>query len=71
VSEPIVTLEHCRRLEYCSRGLRAFFARHGLDLRDFAENGLPASVIEATGDSMAIAAAGLARTEAAQQEQQG
>lgn len=63
MSGPIVTLEHCRRLRYCSRGMRAFFARHALDWQAFRERGLPADEIEATGDAMAIAAARLARTE--------
>lgn len=63
MSEPIVTLEHCRRLGYCSRGLRGFFAAHGLDWNGFRENGLPAPTIEATGDAMAMRAAQLARSE--------
>ncbi len=65
MSAPIVTLEHCRRLGYCSRGLRAFFARHRLDWDAFRASGLPAESIEATGDAMAIEAASLARSESA------
>lgn len=64
--DPMVTLEHCRRLQYCSRGMRAFFERRGLDWTAFRHGGLPASIIEATGDAMAIDAARLARTEAGQ-----
>lgn len=66
MTEAIVTLEHCRRLRYCSRGLRTFFARHGLDWHAFRHDGLPASVIAGTGDAMAIAAARLARDDAQQ-----
>lgn len=64
MTDATVTLEHCRRLGYCSRGLRAFFARHSLDWSAFRDAGLPASTIEATGDAMAIEAARLARAEA-------
>lgn len=63
MTEATVTLEHCRRLGYCSRGLRAFFATHALDWQAFRENGLPAHTIEATGDAMAQRAAELARAE--------
>lgn len=64
--EVIVTLEHCKRLKYCARGMRDFFRRHELDWPRFRERGLPAETFEATGDAMAIAAAQLAR-----QEQEG
>lgn len=63
-AQPIVTLAHCRQLGYCSRGMRAFFAAHGLDWSEFRERGLPAPTIEATGDAMALRAAQLARNEA-------
>ncbi len=62
-SGAIVTLVHCRRLGYCSRGLRGFFKRHGLDWQQFRDAGLPAEVIEATGNAMAMRAAELARAE--------
>ena len=61
MTDPIVTVAHCRTLGYCARGMRAFFARHSLDWDEFRHNGSPASKIEATGDAMAIAAASLAR----------
>lgn len=64
---PLVRLHHCVGVDgraYCARGLRAFFARHQLDLRSFVRDGLPAGVIEATGDAMAIRAAARARAEA-------
>lgn len=64
--EAVVTIEHCRRLRYCAKGMREFFTRHGLDWQLFRTSGLPAEQIEATGDAMGIAAARLARQEAAQ-----
>lgn len=71
-ADPLVTLRHCVGVDgrrYCASGVRAFFARHGLDLRAFAHDGLPASVIEATGDAMALRAAARARAEAAEKGQ--
>ncbi len=63
MTEPVVTLAHCRELGYCSSGLRAFFKRHGLDWSTFVREGLPAPVIESTGDAMATRAAQRARQE--------
>jgi hypothetical protein len=65
--DPLVRVEHCIGVDgrrYCAPGLRAFFTRHGLDLRTFIRGGLPASVIEGTGDAMAIRAAAVAREDA-------
>lgn len=59
----VVTIEHCRRLGYCAQGMRAWFAERGLDWDTFRTAGLPADVIEATGDDMAKRAAALAREE--------
>ena len=64
MNEAIVTLAHCRALGYCARGMRAFFAQHGLDWQAFRDRGTPAAEIEATGDAMAMRAAALAREEA-------
>lgn len=47
---------HCRRLGYCARGVRAFYARAGLDYSAFLQDGTPARELLATGDSMAMAA---------------
>lgn len=67
MNDPVVTLAHCRRLNYCARGMRIFCERHELDWQQFRKHGLPASLIEGTGDAMATAAAQLAR----QEEQEG
>lgn len=66
MNDPLVTLRHCIGVDgrrYCAPGVRAFFSAHGLDLRKFAREGLPASTIEATGDAMALRAAANARKE--------
>ena len=59
--DPLVTLAHARSVVYCSRGMRAFAAQHGLNWMEFVRDGIPASVLEATGDAMAIKAAAVAR----------
>lgn len=50
----IVTMRDVRACKMCARGARAFFKRHGLDWSDFIRNGIDASVLEATGDAMAL-----------------
>lgn len=46
---------------YCNTGARLFFARHGLDWRDFLFNGIDAQALLATGDAMAEAVVAAAR----------
>lgn len=38
---------------YCASGARRWFEAHGLDFKDFIENGIDADVLLATGDAMA------------------
>lgn len=57
----IVRMEHVRAARMCSRGARAFFARHNLDWQTFIKDGLPAEVIAATGDAMALQVVEVAR----------
>lgn len=54
IDDVIVTMRHVRSCRMCSRGAREFFKRHNLDWDKFLSEGLPASVIEATGDAMAL-----------------
>lgn len=46
----IVRIEDLRRAGVC-RDARHWFARHGLDWRDFVRNGIDADALLATGDS--------------------
>lgn len=62
MSELIVTTKHLRTIPgftqkggFCIAGARALGVRYGLNFHDFASAGLPASVLEATGDPMALA----------------
>lgn len=50
-----VRMEDMRKLRYCSRGVRAFFSRHGLDYSDFLKNGISGRLLlESSGnDAMA------------------
>jgi hypothetical protein len=57
----IVTMVHVRRAHQCSAGARSFFKRHELDWQTFLDEGLPAEVIEATGDAMALRVVEVAR----------
>lgn len=46
---------YSRRCGFCRSGAKAFFNRHGLDWRAFVRDGIPAEVLEATGDGLALA----------------
>jgi hypothetical protein len=58
---PVVTMQDVRAARQCSRGARAFFARHGLDWSRFLREGLPVEQVEATGDAMALKVCAVAR----------
>ena len=60
-TQVIVKMEDIRAARMCSRGTRAFFARHGLDWQLFLKAGLPAEAIEATRDAMALQVVEVAR----------
>jgi hypothetical protein len=62
-SEPMVRMKHVRGAKLCSGGCRAWFRRHNLDWNVFLKSGIPASVIEATGDPFALRAAERARAD--------
>jgi hypothetical protein len=57
----IVTMRHVRQAKMCSKGARAFFQRHNLDWPTFVRQGLPADIIAATGDTMALKVVEVAR----------
>lgn len=65
----LVTMRHARAASLsgvgvlCAPSIRAWFARHDLDLQTFLRAGLPASVLEATGDAFALRAVAIARAE--------
>lgn len=64
-SEPVmVTMRHVRAAGLCSRGTRAWFARHGFSWPVFLDIGYPDDVLAATGDPLAMRAVAVARREA-------
>lgn len=63
MTEIRATMKHIRQCRMCSRGARAFFARHGLDWGEFLRAGLPVEAFEQTGDAMAMQVAAAARAE--------
>jgi len=65
VTNIVVRIEHCRKLLYCSRGIRELFARYNLDYGDFLANGIDSQVLlEASNyDAMVEAAVEVARGE--------
>ncbi len=60
----IATMKHIRRAELCSDGARRWFKANNLNWQDFLDNGIDASILEATGDVQAIQVAKLAREDA-------
>lgn len=50
-----------RTAKICSRGAREWFRKNDLPWQTFVSEGLPATVLEATGDHYAIKVAGIAR----------
>lgn len=66
--DPLVTVVHMREANLCARGGRRVAERYGLDFKEFATKGLPASKLEATGDAMLIKLAQMAREEVADGE---
>lgn len=61
MSDPIVKIEHARKIGMCSRGVRQWFEVNGLDYPKFLRDGLPASELEATGNALATKVAAVAR----------
>ena len=58
-----IEMRHVRAAGMCSRGARRFFNQHNLDWTTFLSEGLPAEVIEATGDPNAQKVVAIAREE--------
>lgn len=70
MDDVMVTMRHARAAAMpgqrvsCAPGVRAWFARYGLDMHQFVREGLPAATLEATGDAFALRAVAAAREEA-------
>lgn len=70
MSEVIVHAKHLQgKPRLCIRGVKQWCARNGVSFMSFMRNGVPASQIESTGDSLAMIAVQRARDEAAAQQE--
>jgi len=67
MTEIMVTVEHLRVAQFCGRGARIWFERHGLDWNEFIVRGLPISLVENTGDAMGKIVSDIAREDAGEQ----
>lgn len=64
----IVRAEDIRAARLCFQGARPWFRRHGLDWQAFLAEGLPAEVLAATGDALALRVIAEAEKRAARTE---
>lgn len=65
-----VFFRHMKALQYCARGVRAFYARHGLDYAALLREGTDGAELLATGDAMARRVVEVAEAEAAAQSKE-
>lgn len=61
MSDVQVTMAHVRQAGYCMGACRKWFPDNGLSWSEFIDHGYPASVLEATGDGLALAVVRIAR----------
>lgn len=48
----LITVDDVRYAGHCVPGLKSWFSQHGLDLRDFIQNGVRESVLREKGDAL-------------------
>lgn len=60
----VVRMRHLRQLGMCNREPRKFFLAQGWSWQKFLDEGLPASIVYATGDPLAVKVADAAVKEA-------
>ena len=64
MTEVQVFPRHARDAGLCISGAKTWIEEHGFNWRDFVRNGLPASVLVATNDDLAMRTVEAARKEA-------
>lgn len=52
-NEERITINDVRKAGHCVSGVRTWFARHGLDFKDFIKNGISAKRFIEAGDYLA------------------
>lgn len=60
---PRIYIRHMRMSGYCMKGVRDFWARHGLRYQDFLDNGIDGQVLLDTQDPRALLPIKFARIE--------
>jgi len=69
MTDLMITTEHLRNIEgYCVVGAREFAKLHGLNFKQFIQNGISASELIKTGDALALKIVELAKHYEAQKE---
>lgn len=63
----LYTVPYLGRVGYCAAGARRWWMARGLSWADFVAHGIPASVLLATGDPMALAVVAHAQAQAEEQ----
>ena len=66
----LLRIHHIHAAGYCSRGARAWAARHNVNYTQFILHGIPVERIEAFGDAFCIAVCKVAREEHAAKQQE-
>lgn len=61
----LVQMHHIRAANLCSRGARQWFESYNLPWSEFLSTGLPADLLDATGDALAHRVTAVARAEVA------
>lgn len=51
-TDPIIRIEHCHQIGFCSRGVRTWLQSVGLDYWHFVQHGYKVSEIEPVNDAM-------------------
>ena len=62
-----VKMSDMRAVGYCRRGVKAFLESHGIDWNVFISEGVPAELLEATGDAQALKVVDYVRKQHGQQ----
>ena len=67
----LYTVPYLGRVGYCAVGARRWWMARGLSWADFVTHGIPASVLLATGDPMALAVVAHAQAQEQTHTQEG
>lgn len=66
----LLRIQHIHKGGYCSRGARAWAARHNINYTQFVLHGIDVEIIEKVGDAFAMHVCQIARDEHAAKQQE-